>query len=178
MFHPIKIRTRGPTATLVNGRGEEPRIRHGSGPDGRILSAQTLMGPHMEGSDPHMEGSGVSNPWVLRDQGLFGASGRAGISGGVSPSALRLSTIRETRWGIGREGLYRLAAGWQVGWVLPEDGAPGGWNSVLKLAMQSPESPGVFISLPAWGAEGQHKWTDPRPELFEKREMGGVHPRI
>ena len=24
--------------------------------------AQTLVGPHMEGSDPHMEGSGVSNP--------------------------------------------------------------------------------------------------------------------
>ena len=36
---------------------------------------QTLMGPHMEGSDPHMEGSGVSNLYVLRDQGLFGASG-------------------------------------------------------------------------------------------------------
>ena len=33
------------------------------------------MGSHMEGSDPHMEGSGVSNPYVLRDQGLFGASG-------------------------------------------------------------------------------------------------------
>ena len=27
-----------------------------------IWLTQTLMGPHMEGSDPHMEGSGVSNP--------------------------------------------------------------------------------------------------------------------
>ena len=41
------------------------------------IDSQTLMGPHMEGSDPHMEGSGlgVSNPYVLRDQRLFGASG-------------------------------------------------------------------------------------------------------
>ena len=34
-----------------------------------------LMDPHMERSDPHMEGSGVSNPYDLRDQGLFGAFG-------------------------------------------------------------------------------------------------------
>ena len=29
----------------------------------------------MKGSDPHMEGSGSQIPMVLRDQGLFGASG-------------------------------------------------------------------------------------------------------
>ena len=39
------------------------------------LSYPMLMDPHMERSDPHMEGSGVSNPYDLRDQGLFGAFG-------------------------------------------------------------------------------------------------------
>ena len=33
-----------------------------SGPMDIYGYTQTLMGPHMEGSDPHMEGSGVSNP--------------------------------------------------------------------------------------------------------------------
>jgi len=38
------------------------RVFGAAGVQADISRAQTLMGSHMEGSVPHMEGSGVSNP--------------------------------------------------------------------------------------------------------------------